>query len=334
MSVSSRAAVAMPLLSLCLLGPRQTAAVAQEPKEAPPGIETVLKWLPEDTETLVVSNGAFQIPELREEQHKQPLAKALEGFLCYPFVMSSEGAKKLVGREVTLAVEGARKFRGPKSLGMWHYDGCHILVLKSDLDDSWSKALAAGAAKAKKISGHDVYSFEKKQGIPPEDVWTYYFAQPKPNVLLCATDRGYLTETLQRMKEGGEKRALPDDLPLWKQVDRTARFWAIRHYAQPRAGEPIDLAQHLVLVATGFTFSFNPAKEPGSRDSLKIKYLAKNEAAKAAIDKLWNFDPAAMTATVEQDAAETIEVTVKFPADQPSSFLLILLNNLGHVVNL
>jgi hypothetical protein len=325
----------MPLLILCLLGPRQPAAAAQEGKDPLPGFEKVLEWLPEDTETLVVSNGPFQFAESSDKPTKPlPLAKTLEGVVCYPFGMSPEGGKKLVGREATLAVEGARKFRGPKSLGMWHYEGCHILVLKSGLDDSWSKALAAGATKVQKISGHDVHCFEKKQGIPPEDPWTYYFVHPKPNVLLCATDSGYLTETLQRMDQGGAKRALPDDLPEWKQVDRTARFWAIRHYTKPRAGEPIESPHHLELVASGFTFSFNPAKEPETADSLKIKYLTDNEAAKAAIEKLWNFDPTALSATVQQGAPGITEVTAKFAPDKPELFGFLLLANLGHVVAL
>lgn len=344
MNAYCRAAVAMPLLSLCLLGLRQTAAVAEEAKDAQPGVEAILKWLPEDTETLVVTSGTFKVPEMTEEGKGRmvPLAESLEAFACHPFGISPEGGKKLAGREVTLAVEGARKFSHPKSLGMWHYEGCHILILKEDLDDSWSKALAAGDAKVEKISGQDVYCFEIKQGIPPEDPWTYYFAQPKPNVLLGATNKDYLTETLRRMEKGrmedGGKRALPDDLPEWKQVDRTARFWAIRHYANPPADEPIQSPHLLELVARGFTFSFNPAKEPDGSGSLKIRYLAdndatKNEAAKAAIERIWK-SPAAhpLTATVEQSDPGTIEVTVKFPPDQAASFLFLLLYNLGHVV--
>src|SRR6266700_2260703 len=49
-------------------------------------------------------------------------------------------------------------------------------------------------------------------------------------ILICATDQGYLTEMLKRIDRPVTKRALPKELPEWKHVEMASRFWGIRHY--------------------------------------------------------------------------------------------------------
>jgi hypothetical protein len=300
--------------------------------ESPPTIQTILDWLPADTETLVVCNGPFQLEESNDEDRKAlPLAKYLEGFSYLPLGTPRDGIKKLAGQEVAIAVEGARNFRGPKQLGMCLYDGCHVLVFRRDLGtagDSLRKALGSGAIKVKKIAGHDVFCFEEKW---EQDLWKFFFAQPKPNVLLCATDQGYLTEMLQRMDQGGKKRALPDSLPEWKHVDMNARFWAIRHYGKPREIEHADSPLSIDPKAVGLTFSFTPGKKPGGKDSPRIKYLSANENAEKIATKAWTyFDQPKWRPTVQKSGPGVVEITVSFDQEQSPEFLFLLLFHLGH----
>jgi hypothetical protein len=332
MSTSLPATAAILAMSLCVLV-RPPTGFAADADKSELELDTILTWLPEDTETLIVGNGPGKFGELSEERRKLPLAESLVRLIYYPFAVSPEAAKHLVGRKIKLAVEGARKFRHPKSLGAWHYEGCHILALESDLDESWSDALAAGANRTERVSGHDVYVFEKKLGIPEEDEWTYYFVQPKPNVVLCGTDRDFVKETLRRMSAEVTKRALPDELPEWKQIDRSACFWAIRRYSKPLPGEPLHSSHGFELVASGFTVTYDPAKGAKTSDSLTLRYLSERKELIEPISRLWNFSPTALTVTVEHVAPGIIEVSPEFEPDDSAEFLFRLLANLGHEIN-
>jgi hypothetical protein len=65
--------------------------------------------------------------------------------------------------------------------------------------------------------------------------WTYFLAVPRPKVLLVANNRKYLQEVLERMAQKKVPRALPDQLPEWRFLDASARFWGLRHYDPTQA---------------------------------------------------------------------------------------------------
>src|SRR5262249_43102388 len=128
---------------------------------------------------------------------------------------------------VKLLVEGSRRFRPPTGLGLMRYEGAMIAVFEHDIDDRIATSLHKGATQTETIAGRRVSLFEVRF---ENDDWTIYVTQPRPDVLISATDRGYLAELLRRIDQHARERALPDSLPEWKHIDPTARLWGVRHY--------------------------------------------------------------------------------------------------------
>ena len=73
-----------------------------------------------------------------------------------------------------------------------------------------------------------------------------YYVLLKPNTVLCASSDRYLESVLRRVDEAPQARALPDNLPEWKQVNFDAPAWMLRHV--PKAQEKVH--------AVGATASF------------------------------------------------------------------------------
>ena len=67
---------------------------------------------------------------------------------------------------------------------------------------------------------------------------TFFVAHPRPDVLLSATNRDYLSTVLSRMTTKAAERALPEDLPEWKHLNRSAREWAMRHFSRAAGSDP------------------------------------------------------------------------------------------------
>ena len=203
-----------------------------------------LSWLPADTETLTVANGPFVIPQSKnaEEETKSrllSLKEIKETFESLPLglVGLQQGVleKKLKGREVAFAMEGARSFRSPSGLGEMTYEGCDIVVFAHDvtsLGEAFMEESKGVATKFEEVEGQRVAVFEEKM---EEDIWTTMVAFPKGNVLVVATNRDYLRGVLARMGGAGGPRALPDGLPEWKYVNMNDHAWGMRHYDKKQA---------------------------------------------------------------------------------------------------
>jgi hypothetical protein len=203
-----------------------------------------LSWLPADTETLIVANGPFVMPQRQnaEEETKSrllSLKEIRETFESLPLglVGLQQGAleKKFTGREVAFAIEGARSFRSPSGLGEMTYEGCDIVVFTHDVTSlgvAFMEDSKGVATKFEEVEGQRVGVFDKKM---EEDIWTTMVAFPKGNVLVVATDRDYLRGVLARIGGAGGPRALPDGLPEWKYVNIDDHAWGLRHYDKRQA---------------------------------------------------------------------------------------------------
>ena len=128
--------------------------------------------------------------------------------------------KHLAGLKVSLALEGSRHFRGPKGLGLMPFEGCQIVIFEDEA--KWGlqaamKVLMQKAPKTIELAAKEVAVYEEKW---ENDIWTVFFTQPKPGILLCATHRGYLKEVLKRMEGKHPTRALPKHLPELFQIYR------------------------------------------------------------------------------------------------------------------
>ncbi len=241
-----------------------------EAARSPITLSAALSWLPADTESLIVANGPFVLPQSKdaEEETKSRLLskkEIREQFESLPIGLVGLQAglleKKLAGKEVMFAMEGSRSFRSPSDLGEMTYEGCDIVVFSVDvssLGDTFMKDSKGVATKFEEMEGQRVAVFKEKM---EEDVWTTMVAFPKANVLVVATDRDYLQGVLARIRGASGPRALPDELPEWKYVDVHGHSWGLRHYdkrqasldpSSPIGGEksanfPDDLAIGLVF---------------------------------------------------------------------------------------
>jgi hypothetical protein len=306
-------------------------------------LENILWWLPENTETLMVTKGPFTIIDsdrIDPNTHESiNLKNMLEPWSYGPLTVIREGKflKPILGKTILLSVEGSRKFGPPASLGSAKYEGCQVLVFGQDFAtarDSFIELLKTNANKVEKIAEYPVLVFEEKL---ESDLWKIFVVSPKPDLVLCATDQDFLTEMLNRMGSKAINRALPESLPEWKQVDTSAQFWAIRHYDKENAlrdhTSPLYGKQAAAnapdMQAIGLTFTYNPK----GNNEARIKYLSANKEAAKIADKYWNPDSYELNAKVSTREAGIVEIIVN--PDNPdviSIFLLVLLAAFGHAI--
>jgi hypothetical protein len=300
--------------------------------------EQLLDWLPEDTETVIVAQGPFEIPKPTAEQLK--FDEAIR-FLPFGPVLGLQGGmqyEELVGQKVLCAIEGSRRFTSPRNLGMMPYQGAHILQFDLAADGALQKAFRVCQEKAEKnmeLAGERVAVFTEKL---ESDVWSFFVSQPQPGVLICATNQAFLEETLKRIGRKPDRRALPADLPEWKHVDINARVWAIRHYRKESVeNDPSSPFRSKAAAnvpdpdAVGLVFWYRPEIDKLAR----VRYLSGAEKAIELIIEGWRYPREGLTPGVKQVAPGVVEISVSVSDERTvPMFLLVLQGRLGHGVYL
>jgi hypothetical protein len=323
----------------------------------PERVEEVIWWLPADTQTLIVAQGPWQ-PNFEEDGHGGASACDLGHDESLQLFVSGFERKRRGGEShvppVAFALEGSRHFRSPKHLGEMPYEGAHLVVFQHPLGpaaDTVKRWMTGGfdqsiidampKIKTEKIGGYDVLWYEHKV---EDDIWATYFAMPRPDVLIWATDRRYLSELLDRMTKRGSTRALPDNLPEWKHMDIGMPIWGIRHYdRKDAASDPssplfpsqreIDERKDRDNQALGLVFTF----DAGKSDVASIKYLSANENAFEIARSGLKDCEELKEAIVRTSAPGVVEISISLKGptgrDSPAGiFLLLVLNAFGHGV--
>jgi len=197
----------------------------------PPSVTKVLSWLPTDTETVLVAQDFSITSQLQLETWDPDFVEMFQrlgiGSLS---LYCSTGLDPFMGRKVSLAVHGARKFREPKGFGGSLYEGCHLIIfdgMTANEKESLLSGFAAGASETLQIHGEQVLKYSK---VLEDDEWLFWLAWPNEDTFVISTDLGYLSEVLNRIMRGGKDRALADSLIEWKYVDRSAPAWGIHHF--------------------------------------------------------------------------------------------------------
>ena len=189
----------------------------------PDRLEEVLWWLPSDTQTIVVARGPWrvEVPAFRREGGWGADIGRLDDILRSEISGLSAERRADDPRlpPVAFALQGSRRFRSPKDLGPMPYEGANIVVFQQPLGPvaeavkrSWlprDPPFFEGnpIPRKERIAGHEVLSYEAKL---QSDVWTFYLTQPRPDVLIAATDRRYLAVLLAG--EGAAGQGLADEL--------------------------------------------------------------------------------------------------------------------------
>jgi hypothetical protein len=95
-------------------------------------LEQVMSWLPPDTETITVARGPFVLASSTQGENDtqdraisdKDLAQNFEELPLALFQLKNGLlAKRLEGKRIILALEGARHFRPPAGLGEMPYEG-------------------------------------------------------------------------------------------------------------------------------------------------------------------------------------------------------------------
>jgi len=228
-------------------------------------VDSILTWLPADTETLVVAQQPLTLSQA--DRSKVPTALDMAQGYVLGLLVSAEKEtlyKALVGRTVERAVLSARRFGEeppnlPKpdrasGLGMIFYQGCAVYAFAEPASDS---ILTRPADET--IIGHRVWVSKGSQRDEP-DSDTYFVSLLKPDLMLACNNREFFREMVARIDGPPQPRALPAELPEWKQVNRSAPLWAICHYAGkdeillPALGLEVGAVE-----ATGVTLEFGIA---------------------------------------------------------------------------
>jgi hypothetical protein len=217
---------------------------------------------------------------------------------------------------------------------MMLYEGCQILVFEKDLGKAGEDLMAAMKkdSPGRKIEGHEVFTFTEKL---EQDQWTLFVTRPRGDVLLCATQEEFLTEVLKRFAKPGGQRALPPELPEWKQVDPSADFWSIRHYDAGSAlldpSSPLRAKAAANVPdpgAIGTTISLRKDDK-----ILSVRYLTKSENGLEIARAQWDHEAEKLKPKIKW--AEPGVVDVGFTRDkefEPGMFIFVLLAVLGHAI--
>jgi uncharacterized protein (TIGR03067 family) len=321
----------------------ERAAVAA-PTQPPPAWEQLLWWLPEDTETVVVATG-LEIP--RRNKGPKRTGESLRWLPAGPLLTVHDGfvGDRLVGQKTACAIEGSRRFKGPREVGeSGHYEGCHILQFEPGAEDYVEQVFRSCmnlADQKFELVGPQVAQFNDKRDQPLiRTQWTYFIARPHPGTLICATDRAFLEDTLKRAGTKASRRALAADLPEWKQVDVSAGVWAVRHYRKETAAtdgtSPLRPGKSPAEIphdpaAIGFVFWY----PSGPNGVARARYLSASPNAFGLARRGWLHDALPMLKPIiDQTVPGVVEITTPLTKDNEVGFLLVLLSYLGHAVAL
>lgn len=294
--------------------------------------DSILNWLPADTETLVIAQRPFTILEESDRGMPDALTHA-QAYVLGMFGAAESGrlVKALTGQTVRLAALGARKFanhepdaRGGLPLGMIAYQGCAVYAFARPL----SEAVFARESDDS-ILGYRVWSSKGSQS-DARDSEPYLITLILPDTMLACNDRDFFTEMVSRMGAPGNVRALPATLKEWKLLDRAAPLWAIRHFKSSRSeADPSYVLQRMNgkdPEATGL------AVQIGTGSTVATARMIAKSNPWAEIVKDAQFHDAAQTRAVSEGVWE-LSVSGK-PRDEAAIAVLVLMGILGFVVYL
>ena len=250
----------------------------------------------------------------------------------------------LKGKTISLAIEGSRRFRPPRALGLMRYEGCLVLVFGPavSLDRAaFMKAATKSAIRFEESAGTRIALFEEQS---ENDTWATFVGLPRANVVVVATNLDYLRTLLRRMLGATGTRALPQDLAEWKHVDTNALVWGLRHYQKQNAqldpSSPLqgqNTANFPDPSAVGVTFSFSRAVERKAT----VDYLSGNGDARHILSGFLMMEDAATAAPREfqmrlrQPAAGVLEASIDLTATEAVQRLLFgLMAMVGHAIYL
>jgi outer membrane protein assembly factor BamB len=268
-------------------------------------IEKTLRWLPANTETIVVAQ-LFKIQASRPAmQSDKPVWSQIQDLsLCgIAELEESAGLDQLIGKKVALAINGGRSFEVVSAFGSLRYQGCGIIRLAEPLPDGGRKltdALRKASKAVRTIVGTEVFVFPDltamESTFKPKKWQGQFIALPAPDTLLSASSDAFLREVLERSKAAPTDRALAASLPEWERIDTAAPVWALRHIPSKLSGQ----------LASGLTWCLKPQ----GRKVFEVTYLPIKDKNPLPLAKIWSEPGLGARPSINQKPDGTVVVTV------------------------
>lgn len=310
----SAAARALWFASVLLGGACLTSAFCQraacdveEESSLPPAIEKLVRWLPENAETIVVAQ-SFKIPRARQGKQADP-SEPIWGHLqdlslCgLTELEPNAGLDELEGREVAIAVNGARDFTVVSAFGSLRYQGCSIIKFKEPLPDegrTFVDALRKNAKEVRTIAEKDVFVFPDRTAMEstfkPKKWQGQYITLPSADTLLCASSDRFLREVLERSMRKSDNRALAMKLPEWKYIDPAAPIWALRHIPPKLPGQ----------LAAGVTWCL----KPHARNVLEVTYTPIEGKDPLPLAQIWKAHDLDARPSIDEKSDGAVVLTI------------------------
>lgn len=270
------------VLGMVILGIVLPPGIAQEPTRAlrvPSDVDRILRWLPEETETLIVAR-SFVLEE-EETRREGPTWNSLGILLLTQDIHKHREttSASLLGRQVRCAVFGGMNFEVVSAFGSLRSENGTVIVFEEALGPAakaWTDDLRREATSVRTVAGREVFVFPSHtvmEGlVQPADWQGTFLVLLEPDTVLCATSDRYLDAMIQRIDQPQAGRAFPDQLPEWKVVDLADRVWMMRHFSHRRGIAPSE----------GLVARFTP-------DHLLVSYVPKpdSEVDIEAIQRTW-----------------------------------------------
>jgi hypothetical protein len=286
-------------------------------------VQQLIRWLPTETESLLVSKG------------DPGIKKGVQGFApscpcgvtgALHVVRKGKFEKLLKGHAVVLAAAASCRFRGPdKFLGVTRFAGGQLVLFKEELNsasDDFLKALAKEADASLMIKGRTVLRFQEQ---PLRDKWTFYVTFATPRVLVVATDEDYLRRLLDRMDDAPDDSFLTEKR-LTAALPLDAKLWAVRCYKSPDPEAPPG--------SIGFVFRLIDSERAD------IMYVAEKPARSRSVADMWSLFPPIGTPAELQEARDGVFKFRHAPEEDQdkhewlSGLLMLLTWRLGHKASL
>ena len=268
------------------------AAATDSPRLAT-DVEPAIRWLPEDTETIVVAQGPLEDgilkdfrgpppdpavslnpapppspppapangngpfcppasssnppppaganglatlapPSLTIEAAQVPrrdFRQEMLGSSLHLFGLAGEAfAQNIAKHRIRFVVAAARRFGRPVIGGASTYEGCDLIVFDNAVPDVALKAREQEKLSIEQIENNRVVRIDTDvEWGEKDEKLSIWFAKPKPNILIAATDAVVVKTILYRIARPAASPSPLLNFPEWKYVDTKAPVWGIRH---------------------------------------------------------------------------------------------------------
>lgn len=205
-------------------------------------VDTVLGWLPPETDSIWVNRAPFSLSatDSADSLYYRPAIQYSADRL-----LALNWLPILAGRTIRIVVAASVK-EGANRSGMTpppaspNQEVAYFYFLERALEPPRD---AAGSIDGKPywVATAQVFDFDRVTpgSEPPQRDDPHWIVQLKPDLLLLANRESVVRGILDRMGKKSPTRALPPNLVEWNQVDRRASLWGLRHYSaasKPKEG--------------------------------------------------------------------------------------------------